>query len=160
MSTPEPGWASTSGHVALPAPSPHATIDRLLIAETIARYGWAYDERDHAALAGCFTQDAVWEGVIMGRDRVPPIQGAETIANWLAGFWDSQTDQRRHVFTNIVVGEPSDDQTIAHAYLVLLSSQDGTTVPVSAGPYRFIMRRNPDGLWLVARLAAGFDAPF
>jgi ketosteroid isomerase-like protein len=136
------------------------TADRLMIAERIARYGWAYDERDRAALAGCFTPDGLWQGLIMGHDRVDPIRGAQPIADWLAGFWDTQSDQRRHVFTNVVVGEPDADQATAHAYLVLLSSLDGSTTPVSAGPYRFTMRRTRDSLWHIAVLSAGFDAPF
>jgi hypothetical protein len=44
-----------------------------------------YDERDRAALAGCFTPDGLWQGLIMGRDRVDPIRGAQPIADWLIG---------------------------------------------------------------------------
>ncbi|WIX77323.1 nuclear transport factor 2 family protein [Amycolatopsis carbonis] len=157
---PEPGWAGASGHVALPEAAPGSVADRLLVAETIARYGWAYDERDRAALAACFTPDGVWQGIIMGRDHVEPIHGADAIAAWLAGFWPAQIDQRRHVFSNIVVGEPDGGEVLAYAYLVLLSSHDRTTTPVSAGPYRFTLRRTDRGLWRIARLAAGFDAPF
>jgi ketosteroid isomerase-like protein len=160
---PLPGWATSCGQVAMTPPAPSAALgvaDRLLITELIARYGWAYDERDREALAGCFTADAVWQGVIMGRDRVGPIHGAAAIADWLAGFWDAQTDQRRHVFTNIVIGGPDAERVTAHAYLVLLSSQDGATAPVSAGPYRFTMRRTGDESWHIAVLSAGFDAPF
>ncbi|QRP43149.1 nuclear transport factor 2 family protein [Amycolatopsis sp. FDAARGOS 1241] len=157
---PEPGWASAVGQVSLPEPVPGAIADRLLAGELIARYGWAYDERDRAALAACFTPDGVWQGVLMGRDRVDPIRGADAIAAWLAGFWPAQTDQRRHVFTNVVVGEPTGGSVVAHAYLLLLSSHDGTTTPVSAGPYRFTLRRTDRGLWRIAHLEAGFDAPF
>ena len=160
---PEPGWATSCGQVMMPPAAPSAllsTTDRLVIAERIARYGWAYDERDRTALADCFTPDGVWQGVIMDQHRVEPIHGAPAIADWLAGFWDTQSDQRRHVFTNLVVGEPDAEQATAHAYLVLLSSHDGTTMPVTAGPYRFTMRRTGDGLWRIAVLSAGFDAPF
>lgn len=160
---PEPGWATSCGQVMMrpAAPSAFSRIaDRLLIAERIARYGWAYDERDRGALADCFAPDGVWQGVIMGHHRVEPIHGAQAIANWLAGFWDTQSDQRRHVFTNLVVDEPDADQATAHAYLVLLSSHDGATAPVSAGPYRFTMRRTGGELWHIALLSAGFDAPF
>ncbi len=160
---PEPGWATSCGQVMMTPTAPGALLgaaDRLLIAERIARYGWAYDERDREALADCFTPDGVWQGVIMGRNRVEPIRGARAIADWLAGFWDIQPDQRRHVFTNLVVGEPDAEQATAHAYLVLLSSHDGATAPVSAGPYRFTMRRTGSKLWRIAVLSAGFDAPF
>jgi hypothetical protein len=59
-----------------------------------------------------------------------------------------------------VVGEVVGNEATAHAYLVLMSSQDGVTKPVSAGPYRFTMRRTDSGLWHIAVLSAGFDAPF
>ncbi|QYN18431.1 nuclear transport factor 2 family protein [Amycolatopsis sp. DSM 110486] len=157
---PQPAWATAAGQVALPAAAAGAIADRLLIGEMIARYGWAYDERDRAALAACFTPDGLWQGVIMGRDHVDPIHGADAIATWLAGFWPAQTDQRRHLFTNVVSGEPTGGEVVAHAYLLLLSSHDSTTTPVSAGPYRFTMRRTERGLWRIARLEAGFDAPF
>lgn len=160
---PEPGWATSCGQIVMPHAAPNTRLeatDRLLIAERVARYGWAYDERDREALAGCFTPDGVWQGVTMGRDRVEPIHGAQAIADWLAGFWNTQSDQRRHVFTNLMVGEPDADRSTTHAYLVLLSSRGGVTTPVSAGPYRFTMRRTGDGLWHIAVLSAGFDAPF
>lgn len=125
-----PGWATGAGHVALlpagPA-DPARVADRLLI----ARYGWAYDERDHAALAGCFTPDGVWQGLLMGRDRIGPIHGATAIVDWLAGFWDSQTDQRTHVFTNLVRSEPEGNRASTHAYL---GSQNEDTSVISAGP--------------------------
>lgn len=57
-------------------------------------------------------------------------------------------------------GRGDHDKATAHAYLVLLSSRDGATTPVSAGPYRFTMQRAGDETWRIAVLSAGFDAPF
>lgn len=157
---PPPGWGAATGHVALPPAEPGGdALDRFLIGERIARYGWAFDERDRSALAACFTPDATWQGVLMGRDTIGPFEGADVIADWLAGFWDTQPDQRRHVFTNVVIGQHGGAAT-AHAYLLLLSSQDAATGVTSAGPYRFTLRRGGDGQWLVAELRAGFDTPF
>jgi hypothetical protein len=160
---PEPGWATKSEQATLgPAAPPGrpGTLDRLLIGERIARYGWAFDERQRDALAECFTADGVWQGLIMGRDRVGPVRGPGDIAAWLAGFWEHQQDQRRHVFTNLVVTAQCADEAEAHAYLVLLGTHGATTTTVSAGPYRFRLRRCGDGIWRIAELSAGFDAPF
>jgi ketosteroid isomerase-like protein len=156
---PRPGWASATGHVALP-PAASGNAAGWQIAERIARYGWAFDERDRSALAECFTDDGVWRGLIMGTEPVGPHVGASTIATWLAGFWDTQTDQRRHVFTNVVIGEFDGLQAKAHAYLTLFGSQDGTTRMITTGPYRFTLRQTGDGQWRIAMLDAGFDAPF
>jgi ketosteroid isomerase-like protein len=135
-------------------------IDRLLVAERIARYGWAYDERDRDALAECFTPDGVWEGLLLGRDRVGPVEGREAIADFLAGFWAEQSDQRRHIFTNLVVDALAAGDAGAHTYLLLTAAGEGVMSPVTTGPYRFELVREPDGVWRIARLAAGFDAPF
>ncbi|MDQ0381346.1 nuclear transport factor 2 family protein [Amycolatopsis thermophila] len=157
---PQPGWGRATGHVTLPPAEPGGeALDRFLIAERVARYGWAFDERDRSALAACFTPDATWQGLVMGRDPIGPFRGADAIADWLAGFWDSQPDQRRHVFTNVVVGQREPGRATAHAYLVLLSSQDAATRVASAGPYRFDLHRT-GGQWLITELRAGFDAPF
>lgn len=161
---PEPGWARSCGHARLHPPlaldEPGPATDRLLVAERIARYGWSYDERDRNALAECFTRDGVWEGLLMGRDRVGPVEGREAVADFLAGFWAEQPDQRRHIFTNVVVDELAAAEASAHAYLLLTAASGGAMTPVTTGPYRFELVREPDGVWRIARLAAGFDAPF
>jgi hypothetical protein len=159
---PAPGWATTAGHVCVgpvTEDDPATALDRLLIAERIARYGWAYDERDRAALADCFTDEAVWEGLVMGREAVGPFSGRQLIAEFLAGFWPTQPDQRRHLFSNVVVSGLTGDTATAHAYLLLASTCDAVLRPVSTGPYRFSLGRDA-GTWRISRLSAGFDAPF
>jgi hypothetical protein len=80
--TTAPGWATAAGLVALTPPrSPGGehggpALDRLLIAERIARYGWAYDERDQApadrfTVLGELGDDTV-EG--LGRMDVGPVR--------------------------------------------------------------------------------------
>jgi len=160
---PEPGWARHSGFTVQPcAPAPDTAriFDRMLVAERIYRYGWAYDERDCTALNDCFTAQAVWEGRLMGVDQIGPHKGRDTVVTWLSGFWDEQNDQRRHLFTNVIVDEPSGMETTAHAYLLLASSSEGRTSVVSAGPYRFTLAYEDDCIWRIAHLVGGFDAPF
>lgn len=140
--------------------APETALDRLLIADRIARYGWAYDERDREALAGCFTEDGVWEGSVMGEQTVGPFHGRQALADFLAGFWPDQKDQRRHVLTNVVVEDLHGGRATAHAYLVLTSSSVGAMTPVTAGPYRFDLVCGDDGVWRLSHLVAGFDAPF
>jgi SnoaL-like domain len=162
-SGPQPGWAATTGH-AVVAPQqadrePARAADRLMIAERISRYGWGYDERDIEMLADCFTANGVWEGSMFGTDRVGPHVGREAVVQFLTDFWSVQTDQRRHIFTNIVVDELTTDSAVAHAYLLLTASAGGTMTPVTNGPYRLTLR-NEDGVWRIEHLLAGFDAPF
>lgn len=159
--SPAPGWARSTGQVRLRPPSDalDGTLARLLIAECVARYAWAYDERDADALADCFTADGVWEGSLMGSHQIGPHQGREAVVDFLSAFWPEQEDQRRHVFTNLVVDLESPDRATAHAYLVLTSAAGGSVRPVTTGPYRFDLRTERD-VWRLSRLSAGFDAPF
>jgi hypothetical protein len=164
---PAPGWAAQTGHARVRPlvadaggdASGRAAADRVLIAECINRYGWGYDERDEALLAAGFTADAVWEGSVMGGDTVGPFEGRDAVVAFLEEFWEVQTDQRRHIFTNIVVDDLTATTAVAHAYLLLTASTGGTMTPVTNGPYRLTMRKE-DGVWRIARLTAGFDAPF
>jgi SnoaL-like domain len=159
---PTPGWGTVTSHVRLApaAPAdPAVAADRLAIAECIHRYGWGYDERSRELLADCFTADGIWEGSLMGADQVGPYEGRDAVVTFLTDFWAVQTDQRRHIFTNVVVTEVTGSAAVAHAYLLLTASTGGTMTPVTNGPYRFEMR-NDGGVWRMARLVAGFDAPF
>lgn len=164
MSIPEPvpGWARRTGHVTidgLDPVDPSAAADRLAIVERVHLYGWGYDERDRDLLGECFTVDGTWEGHIMGADTVGPFRGRDAVVGFLTGFWDEQTDQRRHIFTNVVVSDLTGADAVAHAYLMLTASTDGAMKPVTNGPYRLELGQE-DGIWRISRLAAGFDAPF
>lgn len=161
---PAPAWARECGHTSL-APARTAAdagdaVDRALVAERVARYGWSYDERDAAALGECFTGDGIWQGRIMGSQEVGPFAGRAAIVDFLTGFWDEQADQRRHVFTNVVVDSLDGDRATAQAYLLLLASSDERTNVETAGPYRFEAAREEDGIWRLTLLSAGFDVPF
>jgi hypothetical protein len=138
---------------------PARAADRVMIAERVHRYGWGYDERDRELLADCFTEDGVWEGSVMGGEAVGPFTGRDAVVEFLVGFWAIQTDQRRHIFTNVVVDELGPSEAVAHAYLLLTASTGGAMQPVTNGPYRLHLRKE-SGNWRIARLVAGFDAPF
>jgi SnoaL-like domain len=159
---PEPGWGRSTGHVRvgrLSHSEADRALDRLEIAERVYRYGWGYDERDRELLGDCFTDDAIWEGNIMGQISVGPFTGRQSIVDWLATFWDEQQDQRRHIFTNLVVQALTEDTATAYAYLLLTAATQGTVTPVTTGPYRFELSRQDD-CWRLTRLIAGFDVPF
>jgi hypothetical protein len=162
---PAPAWARETGHTKVRPPvlaaSAGEAIDRVLIADRIARYGWTYDERDRAGLGECFSEGGVWEGQIMGTTPVGPFEGREAIVEFLTGFWDEQDDQRRHVFTNVIVDSLDGDRAGAHAYLILLGSSEAAMRTETAGPYRFeLVREDADQIWRLSRLCAGFDAPY
>lgn len=160
---PEPAWARNANHSRVRAVSPreddNETLDRLLVTERIYRYAWGYDERDAELLGACFTEDGVWEGSIMGTEQVGPFVGRAAVVEFLTGFWVVQEDQRRHIFTNIVIDQLDAGTATAHAYLMLTAASDASMQPQTTGPYRFDLVK-VGGVWRMKRLTAGFDAPF
>jgi hypothetical protein len=160
---PLPAWAHACGILDLkesrrPADS-DAISDRLLCMERIARYCWAYDERRLDLLAACFTDDGIWEGNVLGRIPVGPFLGRERIADWLSNFWPHQRDQRRHMLLNTVVEDQAAGSIVTLSYLLLMSSDSKRVTLETSGFYRVLHRRS-GGQWQIARLTAGFDAPF
>jgi hypothetical protein len=158
-----PAWAHACGMLELKESQrpgdPGEVSDRLLCMERIARYCWAYDERRRDALLGCFTEDGIWEGSVLGRVAVGPFVGRARIADWLCGFWPHQRDQRRHMLLNTIVEEQSAGSILTLSYLLLLSSDSKRVILETSGLYRVSHRRVGD-IWQIESLQAGFDAPF
>lgn len=162
-SSPVPAWANATGRILLKTlRGPHAdgeAIDRTLIAERIYRYGWAYDERDRALFADCFVDDSVWEGNVMGGTPVGPFVGREAIVEWNTAFWNEQDDQRRHIFSNVIVDDLDGLHATAHAYLLLTSAVHSAMTPVTTGAYRIDVLKESDA-WRIKHLTSSFDAAF
>lgn len=160
---PIPGWAHRSGLLSLgegvcPEGS-EGVAGHSFLSERIKRYCWAYDERQIERLAACFTDDAVWEGDVLGQIKIGPFTGRSAIIKWLSEFWPHQHDQRRHMILNTIVETQTADSATTMSYLLLMSA-DGKTVKLeTTGFYRVQLRRDGD-IWQIARLTAGFDAPF
>ncbi|MES2172640.1 MAG: nuclear transport factor 2 family protein [Pseudomonadota bacterium] len=158
-----PGWAHKAGMLTLGKArgdeGPDGAADRQVICERIARYCWAYDERRTEALSDCFTQDAVWEGNVLGRIPIGPFVGRDRVVRWLTEFWPHQHDQRRHMILNTIVERQTREQATTLSYLLLMSSDGRAAKLETTGFYRTDYRRE-DGMWRIERLIAGFDAPF
>ena len=162
-SLPIPAWANRAGRIILQAlRGAHGTaeaIDRALIAERIYRYGWAYDERDQALFADCFIEDSVWEGNVMVEVAVGPFIGRDAIVTFNTDFWKVQVDQRRHIFSNVTIDDLSETSAVAHAYLLLTSSQESAMTPVTTGAYRIEVVKEAT-IWRIKHLTSSFDAAF
>ena len=158
-----PAWAHKAGILDLRSPEPATdrcdATDRAACCERIARYCWAYDERRTDRLRDCFTQDAIWEGSVLGQLSIGPFEGREAIVDWLGKFWPHQKDQRRHMLLNTIVEEQTDVTAVTLSYLLLMASTGEVVSMESMGFYRTVYRRQ--GLiWRISRLTAGFDKPF
>lgn len=156
---PQPAWASHADLVHIGARPPAELDLAQVLQDRLHRYCWGFDERRHDVLADTFTTDAEWIGSVMGETTIGPHQGRDTVLAWLAAFWEHQRDQRRHVVTNFVLAETSDTTASAMAYLLLIGASDASVALETVGLYRVDYRLD-DGAWRIARLTAGFDAPF
>lgn len=160
---PAPGWSRLLGLSTVGAGSASSgdpAGDRVLIMDRIYRYAWGFDERNVDGLGECFTEDGIWEGWVMGIEHVGPFTGRDAIKGFMSEFWPNQRDQRRHVFTNVIIDDYTGTTAQAHAYLLLMSSMDSATLPVTVGPYRFDVVKDHDDVWRLSHLRGGWDSPF
>ena len=157
---PTPAWAHTGSFIELGrGPNAGDPAARLAILERIHRYCWGYDERRLDELMDCFTENAVWEGNVMGETRVGPIEGRAAIGEWLSGFWPVQRDQRRHMILNAIVEAQTEETATVMTYLLLLGARHAEVSLETMGFYRYTVERD-GGAWRISHLFAGFDAPF
>ncbi|MDE2372147.1 MAG: nuclear transport factor 2 family protein [Burkholderiales bacterium] len=158
--SPRQAWASRDGRVELQplrgAVDPTRLGDRLMIQETFARFGIAYDEVRTDVLATLFTDDALLE-VADGRGQ--PFEtsvGATAIARHLGAALAQQGDQRRHLIGNVVIDQLGATQAKALAYGVVTVAADGLILGASV-VYAAELHRGSDGAWRFARLFIGID---
>lgn len=133
--------------------------ERVLIAERMYRYGWAFDERQIDALSECFTESATWHASIMGTSSIGPFNSRMEIMNFMKGFWPIQSDQRRHNIANVIVESQSEKTVSVMAYLVLMSASEQGLKPVTTGFYKVEMIKL-DGTWKIQSLLVGFDLAY
>jgi hypothetical protein len=142
------------------APSERSqAIERMLIAERASRYCWAYDERRTELIESCFSEDAVWEGIVAGAQRVGPLRTRAGIVSWLAGFWAHQHHQPRHVLLGTVIEEHTGASASTLSYLLLTTASRGRVEISTTGFYRLSLVRSGEQ-WEITHMFAGFDAPF
>lgn len=130
------------------------------IENAIHRAAWGYDENDVDLIAEQFTTDAVLTMQI-GRDgdTIGPFAGREAIRKLHADSLVSQTDQRRHNVSNLIIGSETADAASTWANLTLLSVENGTIRVLSSGYYRDEFVRD-DGTWRIVTRHIYLDLPY
>lgn len=121
------------------------TADKLTIHELLARSAWAYDEKRLDVLESCFTVDARMRLRIGSGDFGEPHDGRAAILQLIRGALESQSDQRRHVISNVFFESEEQDSAVVVSTLTLLATADGRISVLSAGVYRDTVVRAPEG---------------
>ncbi|MGB3698337.1 MAG: nuclear transport factor 2 family protein [Gordonia sp. (in: high G+C Gram-positive bacteria)] len=128
------------------------------IENLINRYSLGYDTADMDAIAGCFAEDAVFRMRLPGNDPLS-FDGRDAIMALMRQSAQSQTDQRRHVNSNLIVHGTEGGVTRTTHYLTLLATENGEIELLTAGVYRLEIVVEGDDLRLQT-LDLELDRPY
>lgn len=110
--------------------------DRSAIENTLASWALGYDQREPARMERCFTPEADLIMDIGGAEQMGPYVGRPEVMKHFTDHHEIQTDQRRHVTTNIVIEDETDNSASVVSYLTLLVTDESGTRLQAAGVYR------------------------
>jgi ketosteroid isomerase-like protein len=131
--------------------------DRERIRDLFADYGCANDERDRELLVRLLAADASFEIEIPTQDvELGPFEGAQAVEDFIMGDLSAQTDQRRHVITNLRFENETEDRADVRAYLSLHVTDGGALEVRCAGVYRTTVVLE-GGTWRFRRIALRLD---
>lgn len=163
-SLPPQAWAHRQGRIAMRAlrPAdfgPQALAARAQIADAFYRFGIAHDEARIDVIAGCFTEDVLFE-VAEGRaEPFTRFEGRAEVRERLDRIIAEQGDQRRHLMGNVLVEELDlvAGTATAIAFGVVTVAADGLRLGASV-VYDARLRREEDGCWRFSAFFIGMDA--
>lgn len=134
--------------------------DRPAIEQLFADYGWPMDTQEWPVLASVFAEDADFTITIPGVDPIGPIKGRDEIVEFCSSTVGDQTDQRRHVISNIRLTNETDSSADVYAILTLVVVADGALAVQSSGLYRTKVAVQADGKWRFTSMLLELDLPF
>ena len=130
------------------------------IENVLNRYSIAYDQNDMAEMADTFADAAVLTMRIAGGDLIGPFEGKEAVMKLMTDNLASQTDQRRHVTTNMAVRKETDDAATVDSYLTLISVEGGKATLLSTALYQDELVKEADGAWRFTKRHIELDLPY
>lgn len=129
------------------------------IENTFHRWALAYDENDPDTMEDCFTKDAVLTMTIGGGDLIGPFEGRDAIMTLMRDSLASQSDQRRHITTNIIIRSEDATTAVTESYLTLLAIENGALRVLSSGKYQDELA-NENGAWRLSKRHIALDLPY
>ncbi len=133
--------------------------DRMAIQELLSRSAYALDEREVEMLAESFSEDATFSIRIAGGDLVGPFTGREQIMKLMTDSMAAQTDQRRHVISNVFFRSADKQRAQVVSNLTLFATENGESSLLTVGVYQDEVVRSGDG-WCLARRHLDLDRPY
>jgi hypothetical protein len=158
---PRQGWAHADGVVSLGLNQPVVpaqAIDRLMIHETFARWGIAWDEGRLDVIRSLFTDQG--ELVILEATSNPlqQLKGHDAILEHVRRTYAAQADQRRHAISNIVLDQLDLTRATALAYGVVTAVKGGQILLGATVVYHGELIKHPTSGWQFEKFVIGMDA--
>lgn len=160
---PQQAWAHKEGKIDLlplaPAQwGPEALAARAQIADAFFRFGMAWDEARLDVLCSCFTEDALFESSEGNATPFLSLRGQAEMRADIAGTMAAQADQRRHLFSNVMIEQLDLEQGTARALAQCVVTAVGTRLQLAASViYTADLRREADGCWRFSYFFVGMD---
>jgi 3-phenylpropionate/cinnamic acid dioxygenase small subunit len=120
-------------------------IDRGSVQQLLGEFAWGLDTQSPDAVLACYEPDARYSITTVDGATIGPYDGHDAIRAHLEGSIGAQTDVRRHVVTNIRVGETLDGVTRVGAYLSLMVTDAQVLRATATGVYTFHVKEG-DGV--------------
>ena len=133
--------------------------DKQSISELLARSAYGLDMKDLSLLESCFAEDANFSLAIEGIEEVSKFVGRQEIMGLFTGALDAQTDERKHVISNLWYAEEGGDSATVVSYLSLFATENGLTILVTTGLYTDRVVK-VGGEWKVADRDLKLDRPY
>ncbi|NIP14113.1 MAG: nuclear transport factor 2 family protein [Pseudomonadales bacterium] len=135
------------------------TAVRLAIHDLLGRSAYALDERHVEMLEGTFTEDASFELDIEGVEGTMSFEGREAIMGLITDSMAEQTDQRRHVVTNVFFEDVAEERAKLVSNITITSVEHGQIRLVTSGLYRDEVLLK-GGEWRIHRRRIELDMPY
>lgn len=132
---------------------------KLAIHELLGRSAYALDERHLEMLEETFTEEASFEIDIKGVEGTLSFEGRDAIMGLMTDSMAEQTDQRRHVVTNVFFEEVGEESARLISNITITSVEHGQIRLVTSGLYRDEVVLQSGG-WRIARRRIELDMPY
>lgn len=136
-----------------------ALEEKLAIHELLSRSAYGLDERDVELLASTFAEDARFSMRIGGGDLVGPFETRAGIMQLMTDSMAEQTDQRRHVVSNIFFDGDNNGNPVVVSNLSLIATENSEIQILSAGVYRDVVVKVGGG-WEILDRYLELDKPY
>ena len=129
--------------------------DQQTVGQLFSTYAWSMDSKEFELFDEVFSEDATFVVSIAGTVAAGPFEGRAAVVDFIRSTTLDQTDQRRHVITNVRLA--GGDK--ATSTLTLLVVDNGELIVKSCGVYRVDLVQE-GGAWRFGAMDLALDLGF